>query len=268
LDVVLIIILVVLLLILLVLLLLAALLSKHLGNQDDLDEADEEVISQTHSIVAILTNKNFIATVSIIAILVGSLLFLKLVLYRIGVQHGYAPVQPIPFSHKIHVGVNKIDCNYCHTSVRKAKHANIPSVNICMNCHTEIKTESPHIQKIHDHAGYDLDTKEYDTTKAHPIEWVRVHNLPDLAYFNHSQHVKVGGIECQECHGPIEEMDGYVQKYSELTMGWCIDCHRKTSIDKSNPYYERLVKFNEVHRGVTDLKVEDIGGLECAKCHY
>lgn len=268
LDIVLIIILIALLLILLVLLLIAALLNKQLSAQTDLDEADDELINQTFSIVKLFTNKTFVTTVGIIAVLVGSLLFIKLVLYRIGVQHGYAPVQPIPFSHKIHAGDNKIDCNYCHTSVRKAKHANIPSVNICMNCHTEIKTESKHIQKIHGHAGYDVDTKSYDTTQAHPIEWVRVHNLPDLVYFNHSQHVKVGGIECQECHGPIEEMDGFVQKYSELTMGWCIDCHRKTSIDKSNPYYERLVKFNEVHRGVTDLKVEDIGGLECSKCHY
>lgn len=268
LDVFLTVILAVLLLILLLLLIIATLLKKSLAYKSDLSEIDREVLDQKFSIVKVITNSNFITIVAVVAIIVGFLLGLKLFLYRIGVQHGYAPDQPIPFSHKIHAGDNKIDCNYCHTGVRKAKHANIPSVNICMNCHNTIKLESEHIQKVHDHAGYDVKTKTYDKSKAHPIEWVRVHNLPDLAYFNHSQHVKVGGLECQECHGPIETMDGFVQKYSELTMGWCIDCHRKKSIDKTNPYYERLVKFNEVHRGIEDLKVEDIGGLECSKCHY
>ena len=268
LDIVLVIILGALLLILVVLLLIAALLNKHLNNQKDLDEDDKELVNQSFSIVKVLTNSNFITIVAIVAMLVGFLLVLKLFLYRIGVQHGYAPVQPIPFSHKIHAGDNKIDCNYCHTGVRKAKHANIPSVNICMNCHNAIKVGSPEIQKIHKHAGYDVKTKTYDESKSSPIEWVRVHNLPDLAYFNHSQHVKVGGVECQECHVGIEQMDGYVQKTSELTMAWCIDCHREKSIDKSNPYYERLIEFNKVHRGVEDLKVKDIGGLECSKCHY
>ena len=268
LDIILIIILAALLLILIVLLLIAALLNKHLNNQNDLDEDDKELVNQTFSIVKVLTNSNFITIVAIVAMLVGFLLVLKLFLYRIGVQHGYAPVQPIPFSHKIHAGDNKIDCNYCHTGVRKAKHANIPSVNICMNCHNAIKVESPEIQKIHKHAGYDVKTKTYDDSKATPIEWIRVHNLPDLAYFNHSQHVKVGGVECQECHIGIKEMDGYVQKTSELTMAWCINCHREKSIDKNNPYYERLIEFNKVHRGIEDLKVKDIGGLECSKCHY
>lgn len=270
LDVVLIIILVVLLVILIVLLLIAAVLKKYLAGQD-LDDADSELVNQSHSIVKVLTSQWFITIAGVALFIVAFLMVLKLGLYRIGVQQGYAPEQPIPFSHKIHAGDHKIDCNYCHTGVRKAKHANIPSLNICMTCHNTIKAkpgESKHIAKVHEHAGYDPVTKTYDSTKAKPIQWTRVHNLPDLAYFNHSQHVKVGGLECQECHGPIEEMDGFVQKYSELTMGWCIDCHRKTSIDKSNPYYERLVKFNEIHRGVEDLKVEDIGGLECSKCHY
>jgi mono/diheme cytochrome c family protein len=268
LDIILIIILGALLLILIILLLIAALLNKHLNNQKDLDEDDKELVNQSFSIVKVLTNSNFITIVAVVAMLVGFLLVLKLFLYRIGVQHGYAPVQPIPFSHKIHAGDNKIDCNYCHTGVRKAKHANIPSVNICMNCHNSIKVESPEIQKIHKHAGYDVETKTYDESKASPIEWIRVHNLPDLAYFNHSQHVKVGGVECQECHIGIEEMDGYVEKTSELTMAWCIDCHRSKSIDKTNPYYVRLIEFNKVHRGLEDLKVKDIGGLECSKCHY
>ena len=268
LDLILIIVLGALLLILVILLLIASLLKKMLSDKTDLSAEDKEFVDQKFSLAKVLRNSNFITIVAVIALLVGFLLVLKLFLYRIGVQHGYAPKQPIPFSHKIHAGDNKIDCNYCHTGVRKAKHANIPSVNICMNCHNTIKVESDEIKKIHDHAGYDVKTKTYDESKAYPIEWVRVHNLPDLAYFNHSQHVKVGGVECQECHVGIEEMDGYVQKTSELTMAWCIDCHRQKSIDKSNPYYERLIEFNKVHRGVEDLKVEDIGGLECSKCHY
>ena len=270
LDIVLIIILAVLIVVLIVLLMIAAVLKKYLSNQD-LDDADDELVTQTHNITKVLTSQAFIAIASIALFVAGFLMVLKLGLYRIGVQQGYAPTQPIPFSHKIHAGDHKIDCNYCHTGVRKAKHANVPSLNICMTCHNVIKAkpgESKHIEKLHKYAAFDYKTKSYDSTKATPIQWTRVHNLPDLAYFNHAQHVVAGGRECNECHGPIEEMDGYVQKYSELTMGWCIDCHRETSIDKSNPYYERLIKFNEVHRDVEDLKVEDIGGLECSKCHY
>src|SRR6478736_6739366 len=145
-------------------------------------------------------------------------------LFSIGVQQGYQPKQPIAFSHKLHAGAYEIECKYCHTGAMKGKQANIPSPNICMNCHSQIKQESPEIQKIYAAIGYDVKTASY-TGKQKPIEWVRIHNLPDLAYFNHSQHVNVGGIECQTCHGPIEEME-VVKQFSLLTMGWCIDCHR------------------------------------------
>ncbi len=176
--------------------------------------------------------------------------------YSIGIQQGYAPKQPIAYSHKLHAGQYKIDCNYCHTGVNKGKSAHIPAANVCMNCHGVIKKESPEIQKIY--AAIE---------ENRPIEWVRVHNLPDLAYFNHAQHVNVGNIECTTCHGEIEKME-VVEQRSSLTMGWCIDCHRKTEVNtKDNAYYDKLVAL---HRKETKepLKVANIGGLECSKCHY
>jgi mono/diheme cytochrome c family protein len=177
-------------------------------------------------------------------------------MYSIGISQGYAPKQPIAYSHKLHAGQYKIDCNYCHTGVNKGKSANIPSANICMNCHNAIKRESPEIQKIYRAIENDQ-----------PIEWIRVHNLPDFAYFNHSQHVNVGGLQCQQCHGEIEKME-VVEQRSSLTMGWCIDCHRQTNVNtEGNAYYDKLI---EIHKkdGGKDLKVANIGGLECSKCHY
>lgn len=177
-------------------------------------------------------------------------------MYSIGIQQGYAPKQPIAYSHKLHAGQYKIDCNYCHVGVNKGKSATIPSANICMNCHGVIKKESPEIQKIY---------AAIEQNK--PIEWIRVHNLPDLAYFNHAQHVNVGNVQCQTCHGEIQKME-VVEQRSSLTMGWCIDCHRKTEVNtKDNAYYDKLVAL---HRKETKepLKVANIGGLECSKCHY
>ena len=173
--------------------------------------------------------------------------------FNVGVQQGYAPKQPIAFSHKLHAGEYEIDCNYCHTGVNKSRAATIPAANIC---HGVVKRESPEIQKIY--AAIENDQ---------PIEWVRVHNLPDLAYFNHSQHVNVGGLECETCHGDIKTME-VVEQRSSLTMGWCIDCHRTTDVNsKGNAYYDKLVQLhNEEGKGA--LKVADIGGLECSKCHY
>lgn len=177
-------------------------------------------------------------------------------LYSIGIQQGYAPKQPIAYSHKLHAGQYKIDCNYCHTGVNKGKSAHIPAANICMNCHGVIKKESPEIQKIY--AAIEQNR---------PIEWVRVHNLPDFAYFNHAQHVNVGNIQCQTCHGQIEKME-VVEERSSLTMGWCIDCHRKTEVNtKDNAYYDKLVALHR-KESKEPLKVANIGGIECAKCHY
>jgi hypothetical protein len=190
-------------------------------------------------------------------------------LYSVGVAQGYMPTQPIAYSHKLHAGTYQINCNYCHTSVYKGKSANIPSANICMNCHNAIKTESPEIAKIYEAIGWDPESRSYiEGYEQKPIEWVRIHNLPDLAYFNHSQHTNVGGIDCQTCHGPIQEME-VVYQYSTLTMGWCINCHRETEVNTAdNAYYDKLVELHEESKAVGNLKVEDIGGLECSRCHY
>tara|TARA_Y100001949_G_C15984386_1_gene329833 strand:- start:1767 stop:3050 length:1284 start_codon:yes stop_codon:yes gene_type:complete len=220
-----------------------------------LDEDDMEVVDSGFKL------KKFIKSNKVVGI--SSFLFIAIFvkscidgLYTVGIQQNYMPTQPIAFSHKIHAGQYEIDCNYCHTGVNISKSANIPSVNICMNCHGVINTDKPEIQKI---------LTAYEEKR--PIEWVRVHNLPDLSYFNHSQHVAVGGLECSTCHGPIEEME-VVYQYAELTMGWCINCHRETDVNaKGNKYYDNLV---ELHKSSSKkpLKVEDIGGLECSKCHY
>jgi len=201
--------------------------------------------------------------------------------YNIGVyydwktQKGYKPEQPIKFSHKLHAGDNEIACQYCHSSVEKSRHASIPSVNICMNCHKGIQTGPQYgdkeIAKIYTAAGFDPKTGTYDNSKQNPLQWIKVHNLPDHVYFNHSQHVVVGKIECTTCHGNVKEMTVAEQK-APLTMKWCIECHRKTEVAmQGNAYYDRLHKaLKEKYAGQYDVKftVEKIGGLECAKCHY
>lgn len=202
--------------------------------------------------------------------------------YNIGVyydwrtQKGYKPEQPIKFSHKIHAGDHEIACQYCHSSVEKSRHAGIPSVNICMNCHKGIQKGALYgekeIAKIYEAAGYDPQKAAYDESKQNPLRWIKVHNLPDHVYFNHSQHVVVGKIDCTTCHGDVKNMTVAEQK-APLTMKWCIDCHRKTEVAaiKDNPYYDRLHQaLKEKYAGQYNVKytVEDIGGLECAKCHY
>lgn len=262
---ILIILVIVLILILVTLVLVVSVLTKYLKGTKDLGEEDQELVTQRFDVLGFLKSDSFIGLVVFVFVAV----LLKTAIdgaFTVGVQQGYQPTQPIAFSHKIHAGQYEIDCQYCHTGVRKSKSANIPSPNICMNCHTSIKTESPEIQKIYTAIDYDPSTGEYGSN-TQPIEWVRVHNLPDLAYFNHSQHVEVGGQDCQTCHGPIEEMD-VVYQYSTLTMGWCINCHRETDLNtKGNDYYTKLV---ELHGKTSKepMKVEDNGGLECAKCHY
>jgi len=238
---------------------------KRLLDQKPLSEEERELVHSPISLSAVVRSRGFMFVV----VLLATALAVKAVingLYSIGIQQGYAPKQPIAFSHKLHAGAYEIDCKYCHTGVLKGKSATIPSINICMNCHSQVKTESPQIQKLWAAADWQPETKTYGPNQR-PIEWVRIHNLPDLAYFNHAQHVVVGGIECQTCHGPVEEME-VVKQYSLLTMGWCIDCHRKTDVNtKGNAYYDKLV---ELHNKASKepMKVEDIGGLECAKCHY
>jgi len=238
---------------------------KRFLDQKTLSEEEREVVHSPITLGTVTRSPGFAFLVVFIVVSLG---FKAVIngLYSVGIQQGYAPKQPIAFSHKLHAGAYEIDCKYCHVGTIKGKSATIPSVNICMNCHNAVKTESPQIQKLWAAADWQPETKTYGPNQK-PIEWVRIHNLPDLAYFNHAQHVVVGGIECQTCHGPIETMD-VVKQYSLLTMGWCIDCHRKTDVNsKGNAYYDKLV---ELHNAASKqpMKVEDIGGLECAKCHY
>jgi len=187
------------------------------------------------------------------------------------IEQGYEPEQPIWFSHKVHAGDNAISCVYCHSGAEKSKTAGIPSANVCMNCHKAIKdgtfSGTKEISKIYAALDFDPEKQTYgDNTK--PIEWVRIHNLSDLAYFNHSQHVVVGKIECQTCHGPVEEMH-VMRQESMLTMGWCIDCHRKTEVKmEGNEYYTELhAKLSAKHEG-EKITVDKMGGIDCARCHY
>ncbi len=196
------------------------------------------------------------------------------VYYDYTTQKGYLPEQPIKFSHKLHAGDNEIACQYCHNSVEKSRHAGIPTVNVCMNCHKGIQTGPQYgekeIAKIYAASGFDAKTGNY-TNPENPIKWIKVHNLPDHVYFNHSQHVVVGKQECATCHGDVKKMTTVEQK-SPLTMKWCVECHRKTEVAmEGNAYYDRLHKaLKEKYKGQYDVKftVDKIGGLECAKCHY
>ena len=194
---------------------------------------------------------------------------------KVGVQQGYAPVQPINYSHELHAGKYKINCLYCHSGADKSKQATIPSASTCMNCHAHVTASakydgavSPEIAKIYDAVGWDANKKAYDPSKSQkPIKWVRVHNLPDLAYFNHSQHVKAGKVECQSCHGPVETMK-VVYQQSSLQMGWCINCHREAKVDvENNDYYQKLHEQLKAE-GKSYATVANVGGLECGKCHY
>lgn len=204
-------------------------------------------------------------------------------LMQVGVDQGYAPIQPIHYSHRIHAGENQIECKYCHSSARVSKHSGIPSLNVCMNCHKQIAEVAPEtqaegekeygvdynaeIQKLYEATGWDTSTQSF-TGDTKPVKWIRIHNLPDFAYFNHAQHVTVGQIDCQTCHGPVETYE--IQKqYAPLTMGWCINCHRETNIKvEGNAYYEKIHEELSKKYDVDQLTAAEMGGLECGKCHY
>ena len=235
-------------------------------------EESEDLFSSTITLVNAFFARKSLVTLTVFIILGFGVNSAWNLMLGVGVTKGYAPEQPIAYSHKLHSGINGIDCNYCHHSARHGKSAAIPSANVCMNCHTYIN-EGPsgkaEIQKIYDAVGFDPEKGQYiEGYEQKPIKWVRIHNLPDHAYFNHSQHVVAGGLECQDCHGAIEEME-VVEQHAELTMGWCIDCHRQTEVKVAdNDYYEEMhAKFKENHPGEA-FNVEAIGGLECGKCHH
>lgn len=234
-------------------------------------------------------NKTYIALITVVAFVFIGFYAVKA---AIGLQRqkDYQPEQPIYYSHKVHAGTNQINCLYCHGSAFEGKQANIPSVNVCMNCHMTISTYTgteelrredgtvidgtAEIQKIYEAAGWDPNKKEY-TGKEKAVEWVRIHNLPDHVYFNHSQHTKVGGVQCQTCHGDIPNMHE-VKQASDLSMGWCVNCHRTTKVNfnakgtEGNKFYSIYDKYHkEIEAKTRDsVTVSDIGGLDCQKCHY
>ena len=231
-------------------------------------------------------NKAYIAFLAIILFISGGYMT-TVGAINLGRSKDYQPEQPIYYSHKVHAGINQINCQYCHTGVYQGKQATLPSVNVCMNCHAaineykgeemrrengEVVDGTAEIKKLYKYAGF-TEGQPWDPSKAKPIEWVRIHNLPDHVYFNHAQHVNVGQINCQQCHGEIQKM-GEVKQFSDLSMGWCVNCHRETKVQfKDNGFYSIYEKFNadlksgkmDTAKGVT---VEKIGGTECQKCHF
>lgn len=235
-------------------------------------------------------NKIYIAMTSIVFFVIAGIYISKA---AIGLQRqkDYQPEQPIYYSHKVHAGINQISCLYCHGNAWESKHAAIPSVNVCMNCHKTIQSYekgptlydhngeeingTAEIAKLYKYAGFDPKNAEaWDPSKAKPIEWVKIHNLPDHVFFSHAQHVRAGNVQCQTCHGEITAMDE-VKQVSELSMGWCVNCHRQTKVDfntdsTGNKFYSIYEKFhNDIKQGKMDsVTVKDIGGLECQKCHY
>jgi len=166
-------------------------------------------------------------------------------LAHVGVHRGYAPTQPIAFSHALHAGESRIPCLYCHAGARTSRHAGIPPLNVCMNCHSLLTRQTVEIEKL----------KEA-VQRGQAIAWVKVHNLPDFVYFNHSQHV-TGGVACQSCHGPVETM-ARIRQDAPLTMGWCLDCHRKRG-----PELARLRRASGSHEDPN----APFPGLDCGKCH-
>jgi hypothetical protein len=193
--------------------------------------------------------------------------FLSYILFiegiALGRSPGYSPMQPVKFSHKVHAGQNKTDCIYCHSFAGSSKTAGIPPENVCMNCHLMVRTGTrsgvTEIAKV---------ISAYE--KAKPIRWIKVHNLPDHVFFSHAQHVTAGKVVCRECHGKVEEMD-VISQVSDLSMGWCINCHRTKEINfQNNKFYADYTGLSDkIKRGVIDsVTVEMIGGTECMKCHY
>ncbi len=234
-------------------------------------------------------NKSYITLLTLILFVIGGYYIVKGAI-GLGRHQDYQPEQPIYYSHKVHVGDNQISCLYCHGGAFEGKQANIPSVNTCMNCHMTINEYTggqlfrengqevdgtAEIQKLYEYAGWDPSTRQY-TGEGKPIEWVRIHNLPDHVYFNHSQHAVAGQVQCQTCHGEIQEMHE-VKQYADLSMGWCVNCHRETKVNfvdssgtKGNQFYSIYEKYHEeIKSGKRDgVTVSEIGGTDCQKCHY
>ena len=265
----------------------AKMLERLILQKQGIDIVEEEKVPLLKSVKGLFKNKKFVGffVICLIAVL-GT--FGWMGMWNTGVHTGYQPVQPIKFSHELHAGINQIDCQYCHSGAFKSKNSTIPSLNVCMNCHKAVQARtadgqiSPEIQKIYNALGYDADKQTYDKSKERPIEWVRIHNLPDFAYFNHAQHVVVGedairkqaGVKptdpvCFACHGPVNTMEEMYQ-YSPLTMKWCINCHREADISnkKNDAFYANVIAAHEKIKKGEKITPAALGGLECGKCHY
>jgi mono/diheme cytochrome c family protein len=251
--------------------------------------SDDKEGIPAHEPIPFYRNKTYITLLTLILFVIGGYYVVKGAI-GLGRTKDYQPVQPIYYSHKVHAGTNQISCLYCHGNAYEGKQANIPSLNTCMNCHMTISeyTGAPlyhedgrqvdataEIHKLYEHAGWDPAQKKY-VNEGTPVEWVRIHNLPDHVYFNHSQHTRAGKVQCQTCHGEIQKMDE-VRQFADLSMGWCVNCHRETKVDfvdssgnKGNKFYSIYEKYhNEIKSRKRDsITVSDIGGTECQKCHY
>ena len=182
---------------------------------------------------------------------------------RLGRQENYAPDQPVKFSHKVHAGENGIDCMYCHTTVEHSKSAGIPATNLCMNCHVLIREGT-------NSGKFEIAKVVEASETGKPIEWIRIHNLPDHVFFSHAVHVGSGKLDCAQCHGEVEEME-IMKQHSDLSMGWCVNCHRDTKVKfNENGYYEHYVRLHEdLKSGVIDsITANDIGANDCMRCHY
>ena len=256
------------------------LVTKTLRRFADAKGVDVAVKDKSVPIWKAFAQNQFLVLVTAIFFLLASAYFVYGYLSQVGIDQGYQPVQPIHFSHKIHAGDNGIDCKYCHSSARVSKTSGIPSLNVCMNCHKSVyeytgetsveytkEFYDGEIQKLYAAAGWNDADQKY-SGNPQPVKWIRIHNLPDFAYFNHSQHVTVAGLECQTCHGPVEEME-IMYQHAPLTMGWCINCHRETNVKvKDNAYYTKIHEELSKKYGVEQLTAAQMGGLECGKCHY
>lgn len=212
-------------------------------------------------VVKKLNSKINLAILSVTTIYITYVLVVNAI--AVGRSEGYSPDQPIKFSHAVHAGQNQTDCLYCHNYAPMTKVAGIPSGNVCMNCHLIVRSGK--------RSGmYEISKVITGFENRQPIEWIQVHNLPDHTYYNHAQHVNAGGIQCQECHGPVQEMDRITQ-VKDLSMGWCIDCHRSRKVNfNGNAFYEEYELMKEqVQRGEIDsVLVSAQGGTECMRCHY
>lgn len=251
--------------------------------------ADDKEGVPSYEPVPFYRNKTYITLVTLLLFVVAGFFLVK---WGVGMgrMKDYQPEQPIYYSHQVHAGTNQINCLYCHGGAFEGKHANIPSVNVCMNCHMTINeykgadklvrkdgTEvngTEEIKKLYAAAGWDPAQKKY-TNPGKPIEWIKIHSLPDHVFFSHAQHTRAGKVQCQTCHGEIPKM-GEVYQFAELSMGWCVNCHRESKVDfnydkgDGNKFYSLYEKYHqEIKEKKRDsITVNDIGGLECQKCHY